>query len=64
VVAHEVAHLRHMNHGAQFHALEHGLSRFGERARVWLRRHGAGLLRVGTRPPSSGVFTLASSAPQ
>jgi predicted metal-dependent hydrolase len=47
VIGHEVAHLRHMNHGNQFHALERELTRFAEPARVWLRRYGAGLLRVG-----------------
>jgi predicted metal-dependent hydrolase len=47
VVAHEVAHLRHMNHGAQFQVLERELSRFVDPAKAWLRRYGAGLLRVG-----------------
>jgi predicted metal-dependent hydrolase len=47
VAAHEVAHLRYMNHGPQFHALERELSRSGDAARAWLRRYGAGLLRVG-----------------
>jgi predicted metal-dependent hydrolase len=47
VVAHEVAHLRHMNHGAQFRALERELSLSAEPARAWLWRYGAGLLRVG-----------------
>jgi predicted metal-dependent hydrolase len=47
VVAHELAHVRHMNHGPQFKALERELTRFGEPARAWLRRHGASLLRVG-----------------
>jgi predicted metal-dependent hydrolase len=47
VIGHEVAHLRHMNHGCQFHALERELTRFVEPARLWLRRNGAGLLRVG-----------------
>jgi predicted metal-dependent hydrolase len=47
VVAHEVAHLRHMNHGPMFQALEHELSRFGEPARCWLHRHGPSLLRTG-----------------
>ena len=47
-VAHEVAHRIHMNHGPQFHALVEGL--FGDDpkpARLWLRREGALLHRVG-----------------
>lgn len=48
VVAHEVAHRRHMDHGAKFHALEEQL--FGgpvEAPRSMLRRIGPGLKRVG-----------------
>lgn len=44
IVAHEVAHLVHMNHGPDFHALADRL--FGSDpapARAWLRRHGASL---------------------
>jgi hypothetical protein len=47
-VAHEVAHLVHMNHGAEFHALAAAL--LGEdpaEARQWLRREGASLHRIG-----------------
>lgn len=47
-VAHEVAHLVHMNHGSDFHALVAEL--FGEDpkpARLWLRREGASLHRIG-----------------
>lgn len=47
-VAHEVAHLVHMNHGPDFHALVERV--FGEDprpARLWLRREGAGLHRIG-----------------
>jgi len=49
-VAHEVAHRVHMNHGPQFHALVEAL--FGadpKPARLWLRREGAGLHRIGRR---------------
>jgi hypothetical protein len=47
-VAHEVAHRVHMNHGPEFHALVETL--FGEDpkpARLWLRRHGPSLHRIG-----------------
>ncbi|MGZ8281458.1 MAG: M48 family metallopeptidase [Allosphingosinicella sp.] len=47
-VAHEVAHLVHMNHGPAFHALVDDL--LGENAkpaRLWLRREGPGLHRIG-----------------
>ncbi len=48
VVAHEVAHRRHMNHGAAFHALERELLGADPRpATAWLRRHGAGLHWLG-----------------
>ena len=48
VVAHEVAHIRHLNHGPQFKALERQL--FGddaEAARLLLRRVGSRLKRIG-----------------
>lgn len=47
-VAHEVAHLKHMDHGPRFHALAAEL--YGADpapAREWLRREGASLHRVG-----------------
>lgn len=45
-VAHEVAHLRHMNHGPDFHALVRAISPADpDAARAWLRREGAGLHR-------------------
>ena len=47
-VAHEVAHRVHMNHGAEFHALvERLLGDDPKPARLWLRRHGASLHRIG-----------------
>ncbi len=49
-VAHEVAHRVHMNHGPAFHALVAEL--FGADpapARLWLRRNGAALHRIGRR---------------
>lgn len=48
VVAHEVAHRVHMNHGPAFHALERELLGADPRpATAWLRRHGAGLHWLG-----------------
>ena len=50
-VAHEVAHRVHMNHGPQFHALvEKLLGTDPKPARLWLRREGAKLHRIGSRP--------------
>lgn len=47
VVAHEVAHLRHMNHGAAFWALVEQLTPHRATASQWLAAEGAGLQRVG-----------------
>ena len=47
VAAHEVAHLRHMNHGPQFWALVGELTPHTEVAMVWLRSDGPRLLRIG-----------------
>jgi hypothetical protein len=47
VVAHEVAHLRHLNHGRQFWALVATLTPHAEAAIAWLHEQGAGLLRIG-----------------
>lgn len=47
-VAHEVAHRVHMNHGADFHRLVERLLGADPRpARLWLRRHGPLLHRLG-----------------
>lgn len=47
-VAHEVAHLVHMNHGPDFHCLVAQLLGADPRpARLWLRREGATLHRLG-----------------
>jgi predicted metal-dependent hydrolase len=49
-VAHEVAHRVHMNHAPQFHALvEQLLGEDPKPARLWLRREGAALHRIGRR---------------
>ena len=47
VVAHEVAHLRHMNHGRQFWTLVDELTPHRNNAIAWLRVEGVRLLRVG-----------------
>jgi len=46
VVAHEVAHLRHLNHGPDFWALAARLSPHRAAAEAWLAREGPRLLRV------------------
>jgi predicted metal-dependent hydrolase len=49
-VAHEVAHRVHMHHGPEFHALvEQLLGADPKPARLWLRRRGAALHRIGGR---------------
>ena len=47
VAAHEVAHLRHMNHSKQFWSLVEALSPHRRAAVAWLHEEGARLLRVG-----------------
>jgi predicted metal-dependent hydrolase len=47
VAAHEVAHLRHMNHGPRFWALVRELTPHTDAAMAWLRTEGPRLLRVG-----------------
>lgn len=47
VAAHEVAHLRYMNHGQHFWALVAQLTPHTDAAMAWLRHHGPRLLRVG-----------------
>lgn len=47
VVAHEVAHLREMNHSPRFWAQVARLSPHRAAAHDWLKDHGSGLLRVG-----------------
>lgn len=47
VVAHEVAHLRHMNHSPAFWALVAELTPHRAAADRWLDAHGSGLMRVG-----------------
>jgi hypothetical protein len=47
VAAHEVAHLRHMNHGPRFWALVADLTPHTDMAMAWLRSNGPKLLRIG-----------------
>jgi predicted metal-dependent hydrolase len=47
VVAHEVAHLKHMNHGPRFWELTERLTVNAAEARAWLRQHGDRVLRYG-----------------
>ena len=47
VVAHEVAHLRELNHSHRFWAHVDALAPQREAAEAWLRRHGPALLRMG-----------------
>jgi len=50
VVAHEVAHLVHMNHGPNFWSLVGKLTHEVPSSRRWLSRHGATLWRYGVEP--------------
>lgn len=47
LAAHEVAHLKEMNHSHRFWALTHRLCPRTEEAERWLDRHGTGLHRYG-----------------
>jgi predicted metal-dependent hydrolase len=47
VCAHEVAHLKHMNHGPRFWALVEQHAPRMDEARAWLKREGARLQRYG-----------------
>jgi predicted metal-dependent hydrolase len=47
VAAHEVAHLKHMNHGVRFWRLVLTHCPMAPQARLWLKRHGATLHRFG-----------------
>jgi predicted metal-dependent hydrolase len=49
LAAHEVAHLKHLNHSAQFWTVLATLSPDVERAEKWLKMHGSELLRYGPK---------------
>jgi predicted metal-dependent hydrolase len=53
VVAHEVAHLQHLNHSPAFWALVAELCPDFAAQRAWLRRHGQALMRYGTNTHSA-----------
>ena len=48
VVAHEVAHLRHLDHGPGFRQLLVALDPDADEHAVWLKRNGAALMRAGS----------------
>ncbi len=50
VAAHEVAHLRHANHGAEFWALVRQMHPAADTARRWLRERGPTLFAYGAMP--------------
>jgi predicted metal-dependent hydrolase len=50
VVAHEVAHLKVMNHSRRFWSLVDKICDGVEESRHWLREHGAALHRYGLPP--------------
>ena len=52
VIAHEVAHLKEMNHSARFWRLNAKLSPRMNEARAWLQLHGHSLYRYGVVPDS------------
>jgi predicted metal-dependent hydrolase len=47
LAAHEVAHLKEMNHSSRFWAVTHALCARTDEAEAWLKRHGQGLHRYG-----------------
>lgn len=47
LVAHEVAHLREMNHGPEFWALCENLCPDTKRCKAWLKKNGAALQAIG-----------------
>ncbi len=49
VVAHEVAHLREMNHGPRFWRIVRSLVADIETPQIWLRQHGTALHRYGAK---------------
>lgn len=54
LAAHEVAHLKEMNHGPVFWRLVHRICRNTEEAEAWLKTRGAGLHAFGKDPDLGG----------
>jgi predicted metal-dependent hydrolase len=50
LVAHEVAHLKEMNHGAKFWKLCEELCPDTERCKAWLKKNGNALQAIGFDP--------------
>lgn len=59
LAAHEVAHLREMNHSKRFWDIVENLCPETRSAEEWLDEHGASLHRYGTRRKKSGVLNAA-----
>ena len=59
LAAHEVAHLRHMNHSAAFWATLAGMYPEIDAAEVWLKRHGPGLMHYGRLQSPSAPSALS-----
>ncbi|GAC1328180.1 MAG: SprT family zinc-dependent metalloprotease [Beijerinckiaceae bacterium] len=53
LAAHEVAHLKHMNHSGRFWKLTRELCPETDRAEAWLKVHGSGLHRYGGESSAS-----------
>ena len=61
LAAHEVAHLRHMNHSAAFWATVAGLYPDLAPAEAWLKKHGTGLMHYGTTREEAPQLSSAPS---
>ncbi len=62
VVAHEVAHLKYLNHGKKFWELVRELDPDNDRARDWLDAHGANLWVYGVTAPTTKANQSAVDA--
>ena len=55
VVAHEIAHLRHLNHSPAFWRTVDELDPHNQQARDWIDKHGANLWAYGAKTGSSSI---------